>query len=942
MDGRATLRVVAHRRLRSHTTMTHPIFMRSSTCTRLLSAGLLVLLTACATVRPPPPPPVALPAPVVVPDAALAAQAAASAPRPPGAAASAAGATPPGGLRPFADIIKDAKQIDGMFTIWQKDDKFWLELKPADLNRPFFLSPKYKSGIGEARFYGGLMGEEVVVEFHRVHNMLQMLARNNEFIAKAGTPAAHAVEAAFSPSLLSSTPVLSLPHPDRKSVLVEANALFVTDLLGIGMSLQRQYRQGYTLDTRNSAITTVRSTPDLVVLEVLSHYATGSITMPQPNTPPGMPVPTVPRSLPDPRSLFMTLHYSLARLPAETMHARKSDSRVGYFTTSVADFSDDLARTPRQRFVNRWRLEKKDAEAVLSEPVKPITFWLDRSIPDKYRATITAGALEWNKAFEKIGFKDAVHVEVQPDNADFDTLDFGRASIRWMTNSSPSFGAIGPSHVDPRSGEILDADIGIESLSSRNIRATRAQILGSVGVQVSSGPDFSAPSLRGLRSTCDYADQAAEQMGYALDVLEARGDIDPAGPEADKFVLDYLKDVTMHEVGHTLGLRHNFRASRIYSEQQLSDPVFTAANGITGSVMEYAAINLAAPGVAPEAQGTPFSVTLGPYDYWAIEYAYKPIAPTDEEAELTRIAARSAEPMLAYGTDEDNSLGVDPESLQFDLGSDVFAFARKRLEIARDLLKRQETRALKPDQDYSVLRRSVVYALRDMARSASALTRQIGGVRTLRDHAGSGRDPLAPVPAAQQREALDLLASGFLSADSLKLSAALQRKLALDYEERSDAVFRGEQPASTDFSPATLVLELQRGVLNELMSDSVVGRLIDSETKAPAEALRLSEHYQRLDSAVWSDLAAKGDIATPRRELQRDHVNRLAAQVLRPAALSRADARSLLRAHAVALLARINVAAKRRGLGAESQAHLQDCAETLSQALSARLQRQGA
>jgi Met-zincin/Domain of unknown function (DUF5117)/Domain of unknown function (DUF5118) len=880
--------------------------------------------------------------------AATAASAASGARAPAAAsgAASAAALAAASGLRPFADVVKDAKQVEGFFNVWRKDDKVWLELKPSDLNKPFFLSPKIKTGIGEARLFGGTMASDAVVEFRRIHNQVQLLASNTEFIARAGTPNARAVEAAFSPSLLASTAVLSQPHPDRKSVLVEANALFLTDMLGIGLQLQREYRQGYAFDARNSAITTVRATPTLVVFETLSHFASASIAVPQPGAPPGAPVPGTPRSLPDPRSMFMTLHYSLAPLPAEPMAARRSDARIGHFTTSVVDYTDDLTRTPRRHFVNRWRLEKKDAAAALSEPVTPITFWLDRSIPEKYRAPITAGVLEWNKAFEKIGFKDALRVQVQPDDADFDTLDFGRASIRWMTNASPSFGAVGPSHVDPRSGEILDADIGIESLSSRNTRSLRTQILEASALQVggaAAGPDFGAASLRGLRlaSQCEHADRAAEQLSYAFDVLAAQGELDPAGPEAEKFVADYLMETTMHEVGHTLGLRHNFRASRVYTEQQLADPAFTAANGITGSVMEYPSINLAPPGTAADARGTPFNATIGPYDYWAVEYAYRPLAPAQEQAGLAAIAARSAEPLLAFGTDEDNFLGVDPESLLFDLGDDPLAFASRRLDIARDLLKRQETRELKPDQDYAVLRRSVVYALRDLARAANTLTRQIGGVRTLRDKAGSGRDPLAPVPAQRQRQALDLLAQGFLAADSLKLSPSLQRKLALDYEERSDAVFRGDSPAATDFSSTTLVLELQRGVLGALMSDAVASRLLDSESKADGEALRLSELYQRIDSAIWSELAGKGDIAAARRELQREHANRLAGLLLRPSALSRSDARSLLRVQASALLARLQAAAKRPGLSPESLAHLQDSADTLNQALTARLQRAG-
>lgn len=864
-----------------------------------------------------------------------AAVAAASAPAK-AATASAQPSASHGSLRAFADIVKDATRVDGLFTLWQKDDKVWLELKPSDLNRPFLLSPKIKTGIGEGHFYGGLMGDEVVIEFRRVHNQIQMLAKNTEFVAKANTPAGRAVDVAFSPSLLASTSVLSQPQPERQSILVEANALFVTDMLGIGMQLQRTYRQGYSLDTRNSAITAVRATPQLVVLETLNHYATGSIQSS------GAGSPSVPKSLPDPRSLFMTFHFSLAKLPEQPMTPRRADARVGYFTSAVMDFSDDLARTPRQRFVNRWRLEKSDPAAALSEPVKPITFWLDRTIPEKYRAPITAGVLEWNKAFERIGFKNAIRVEVQPDDADWDTLDFGRASIRWMTNSSPTFGAIGPSQVDPRTGEILDADIGLESLSSRNLRALRSQVL-SAHAGTAEEDARGEPGLRGRAiASCEFADQAAEQMSYALDVLEARGDIDPGSPEAEKFVYDYLKDVTMHEVGHTLGLRHNFRSSRIYTSRQLSDPDFTRSHGITGSVMEYAAVNLAEPGTAKDKLPAAFNTTLGPYDYWAIEYAYKPLPADKEQAELTKIAARSAEPELAYGTDEDNFLGVDPESLQFDLGSDPVAFARKRVDIARDVLRRQENRQLGADEDYSVLRRAVAFALRDMSRAAQVLTRQIGGVRTLRDHAGSGRDPLSPVPASEQRAALELLTASFLSADSFKISPSLQRKLAIDYQERTDAVFRGEAAAATDFSLASQVIEMQRAVIGQLLSDSVAARMLDSESKAPKDALHLSELYGQLDTSVWSELRASGDIAPLRRELQREHVNRVANMLLQPSSLSRADARSLVRAQAQTLLSRIRAASKRKGLSAESRAHLQDSADTLSQALAARMERTGA
>ncbi len=352
---------------------------------------------------------------------------------------------------------------------------------------------------------------------------------------------------------------------------------------------------------------------------------------------------------------------------------------------------------------------------------------------------------------------------------------------------------------------------------------------------------------------CTYGEMAAEQMTYATDVLEARGDLEPGSPEAEAFVEAYLKDVTMHEVGHTLGLRHNFRASKVYTQQQLADPEFTRANGIAGSVMEYAPINLNSADQPRERYGTPFSDTLGPYDYWAIEYAYKPLpsglSAADERAALARIAGRSAEPLLAYGSDEDNYIGVDPESLQFDLGGDVIAFAKKRIAIAQELLKRQETRTLRPDQDYNVLKRSVSYALRDVARAANVLSRQIGGVRTVRDAPGTGRDPLTPVPVAEQREALDLITGSLLSADSFSVSPALQRKLGADFAERTDALFGGEGSTQTDYSPSGQVLGLQRSLLAVMMSDTVATRLLESSEKAPSgtgRALRMPELYGRL------------------------------------------------------------------------------------------------
>ena len=948
--------------------------IRSISPLNVLAAACAALLSSCATA------PEGVQAPGTITEvAAEPAMAAASAATPASGASAAAVAAKPGTaarpaasgppLPPFATLTQGARKVDGMLTTWQKDDKVWLELRPEDFNRPMFFSPKISQGLGENGLFGGTMmrsysswGAPQIVEFRKIHNVVQLVALNETFRAKAGTPEARAVAAAYSSSLVGSTPVASQADATSQGVLVEANNLFLVDALGMAIHLQQMYRQGYGFDQRNSYFDNVRGSPDEVMFDVTAHYFTQSIATSFPGAPANAPQPTIPSFVPDARSLFLGLHYSLARLPDKPMAPRVADPRVGYFTTTVADFSDDLARSPRERFANHWRLEKKDPAAALSEPVKPITYWLDRSIPVKYRAAITRGVLEWNKAFERIGFKDAIVVKVQPEDASFDTLDVGVTSVRWTVNAEPTYGAIGPTHVDPRTGEILDAAISIESLSSRDLRNVRSQVLDPASAasfaSLLQAPASELPAAAtpvhglDLRSGefCLAGPYEAEQAGYGLDVLAARGEIDPDSPEAEAYVEAYLTDVTMHEVGHTLGLRHNFRASRMNNEKDLDNPEFTKTHSLGGSVMDYLPINLPQPG---EPAGKPFDTTLGPYDYWAIEYAYKPLpadaTPAQQKAELLRIAARNTEPGLDYGTDEDNFLGMDPGSLQGDLGADPIAYAKKRIAIAHDLFARQESRTLKPTEDYAVLRRSVTFALRDATRSAGVLLRQLGGVATLRDFPGSGRDPMQPVPGHVQRASLDALVDGVLAADAFRISPTLQRRLAPDFLERGDTSAGGD-PVPTDYPVESVMLGLQRQVLAALMSDGLAQRLQDSAPKldraAQSQALTTAEVYGRVTRSLWQDGAnfgpdGKGDIPARRRELQRDHVNLLASVLLRTPGGVRVDMRSTLRAEAAALLPRIQAARNRPGLSEATRLHLADCAETLRTALAAPMQRAG-
>jgi hypothetical protein len=649
-----------------------------------------------------------------------------------------------------------------------------------------------------------------------------------------------------------------------------------------------------------------------------------------------------PLDTPDPRSLFLGYRYNFAALPAP-MHPRAADERVGYFTTSFRDFSDDLNPNPNVHYINRWRLEKKDPNAALSEPVKPIVYWIDRNIPDKYRKPITEGVLEWNKAFERIGFKDAIQVKVQPADADFETADVGHASIRWYL-SSDGGPAIGPSHVDPRTGEILDADILFTDVFTRSSRRFVVEDLP----RSSSGTALPGIALGSGAEYCSYAQQSHDEADFALDILEARGEIDPSSPQAEKFVDDYIRQVIAHEVGHTLGLRHNFRSSTVYTPDELADPDFTKRNGVTGSVMDYAPFNIAVKG---EPQPDYVNPGLGPYDFWAVEYGYKPLDGAHEREELAKIAARgSKEPWLAYGTDEDAAIGGSPQGMDptvnvWDLSSSPLGYYRKRLALSRELWARLQAKQLAAGETYDGLRRSFLAGFNQLARGLVPATKYIGGIVQVRDRAGSGRLPYTPVPAGEQREALKILSEGMFSVESFQFKPEFLSSLPYSRLDYFDAMSQGANVTSQPMIslPAT-VLGMQRQVLDQVMSDVVAERVIESQglVKDPKEALSLSELYDTLQDAIWSELKTGRDITPMRRNLQREHLRRMVTMLLRATPGTPADARSLMRMDAEALATQIRKAKAKPGFSKETRAHLAESLETLDQALKAPLQRVGA
>jgi hypothetical protein len=768
------------------------------------------------------------------------------------------------------------------------------------------------------------MGSSRLVEFKKIGNQIQLIAKNTQFFAKEGTPQAQFVSESFSDSLLASAAVLTQPHPETKSVLIEANSLLFTDIPGYQTRLEAAFRMPFAVDTRNTSFSAVKNTDKLTGLEVKVHFSVPRIAAP-PITPGPGPMTSPPRATPDPRSLFVSFYYSLMPLP-EPMQTRIADERVGFFTVARTDYTTDLNIKPKTHFLKRWRLEKKDPAEAVSEPKEPIVYWLDKNIPEKYRKSVSEGVLEWNKAFEKAGFKNALVVKQQQATDDFNNMDAKHASVRWFTGADVGF-AIGPSQADPRTGEILDADIGMSDVFARGARRAVIEDMGHA---------HSAHGAHGVNGEmCNHAHSSAQELNYALDLLEARG-MELDSPQADALAQAYVKDVMMHEVGHTLGLRHNFRASTVYDLKQIQDPNFTKINGVTSSVMDYNPYNISPKG---EKQGEYVMSTLGAYDYWAIEFGYKQFPPGQEAQGLAQILAKASQPELQFDSDEDAGFGsmsgVDPLVNRFDLGADPLAYYKLRMKLSRELWDRLQNMNLATGDSYERLTRSFRSGFNQLNRVAPLAAKYIGGVHIRRERAGSKKAVFEPVSAAQQREALAVITKDFFGTDSFKFKPEFIARLATDRFERTEA------EGSMQTSVAALVAGVQRGILDHVYSPSVASRLAEVGMKVndPKETLGLSDVYDTIQDAIWSEAKTGQETSLMRRNLQREQLRRMADVLVKPAGPWPADARSIMRENARQLVSVLEKANAKPGLSKTTRAHYADALDTLNASLKASMQR---
>jgi len=409
-------------------------------------------------------------------------------------------------------------------------------------------------------------------------------------------------------------------------------------------------------------------------------------------------------------------------------------------------------------------------------------------------------------------------------------------------------------------------------------------------------------------------------------------------------------------VGHTLGLRHNFKASTMLKNEQLHDTDVTRKQGLVGSVMDYSPVNLAPKGVK---QGDYFTTTIGPYDYWAIEYAYKPLSggTEGEVKELEKIGEKCPQPGLDYGTDED-MMTPDPTVNVWDLGADPMQYGKERMAAAEEMMKDLATKAVDSGEGYQRLRYAFSLLLSQYGNGAYLASNYVGGLYVRRDHRGDpkGRDPMEAVPAAKQREALKFLQERVLTDKPFRFPPELLKKLAADrwLHWGNEYGFYG----GVEFPLYSRILRIQRIALDQMFDAEVMARIQNNALQATngESPLTLAEVFRAAADSVWADLSASDappEGAVIRRNLQREHLKKLTTLVVGKKSPFEdyfyfvyyfgdrtvpPDARSLARLHLRELGKRVEVALKENKLDDARRAHLEECQERIAKALGASMQ----
>ncbi len=753
-------------------------------------------------------------------------------------------------LKPYKEIVTDEAVSDsGLFHV-HVDGKTVLFEIPEDMFEKEMLLVSRIARTANNIGYGGEKSNTQVVRWQRNADDVLLRVVTYQNVADEEDPIYEAVRNANFETILKSFEIKALSN-DSSAVVIDVSDLYTTDVPPLGLSKGRRDRYKVRrLDQSRSFVSSAKSFPENIeVRSVLTYEA----SEPPSNSSTG--------------TISVEMNHSMIVLPEEPMQPRHCDRRVGFFSVRMTDYSMDAQKADQQCYITRWRLEPSDPEAFargeLVEPVKPIVYYIDPATPHKWRPYLKQGVNDWNRAFEKAGFKNAIMAKDPPsreEDPEFSPEDVRYSVIRYFPSGIAN--AYGPHVHDPRSGEILESDIGWFHNVMNLLRNWFFVQTAAIN-----------PSARGV----EFEDDVMGRL---------------------------IRFVSAHEVGHTIGLPHNWGSSVAYPVDSLRSPAFTQKMGTAPSIMDYARFNYVA---QPGDGDVGLMPDIGPYDLWSVEWGYRPIpsaSSADDEREILNewVTSRAGDPLYFYGAQTGSK--IDPRSQNEDLGDDAVKASQYGLANLKRIMPNLVTWTQENGKDYDDLTELHGQVIGQWNRYIGHVARNIGGMYENHKTYDQSGVVYEPVPAARQKVAMDFLLEHAFSTPNWLLEKDLVRRV-----EGSGMIDR--------------IRRLQAGAIATVLSPPRLARMIEIETIDGADTYSVLSLLEDFRNGLFSELPT-GAIDPFRRNLQRAYVERLEYLLTQeytpstssyfadtPVDVSQSDIRPFVRGELVALNTRVKRGARR-------------------------------